>query len=225
MIPSVTTWVAYDIEKRISKYPDRFGKGCIEGVASPEANNNANSMTSFVPLMALGIPVSPTTAVLLAAFIVIGLPTGPLLFKEHGDFVWTIIASMYIGNVILLILNLPLVGLWARICLVPYRVLGPLILGTCFIGTYSVRNSIFDVGTCIFFGLLGYAMKKRNWPVVPLILGFLLGDMFEQNLRASLQISRGSIGIFFTRPIVAGFIVLAAFMVIISRRFLVASER
>lgn len=225
MIASLTTFIAYDIEKRISKYPMQFGTGVIEGVAGPEAANNATAQAGFIPLMALGIPTAPVYAILLAALMIYGLLPGPLLFKQHGVFVWSVIASMYIGNVMLLILNLPLVGLWARLCLIPYRILGPLILGICFVGTYSLRNNMFDVWICIFFGMVGYVMRKRNWPVPPLILGVILGDMFEQNFRSSLQMSGGSISIFFTRPIPLLFIGLAIFSVIISRRLWSASER
>ncbi len=218
MAPAITTWIAYDIEKRVSKYPQRFGTGVIEGVASPEAANNANVQAGFVPLMALGIPAGPVFAILVAALMMYGLFPGPMLFKEQGNLAWTIIASMYVGNVILLILNLPLVGLWARLCLIPYRYLGPFIFAVCFVGAYSMRNNMFDVWTCFFFGGLGYLMKKTNWPTPPLILGFILGDMLEQNLRATLQMSGGSIGIFFERPFTAAFIGLAVLSVIISRR-------
>lgn len=217
---TATTFIAYDLEKRISRNPDQFGKGCIEGVASPEAANNAVAQTGFIPLMALGIPTAPIMAILLAAFIMYGLPPGPLLFTEHGDIAWTIIASMYIGNVILVILNLPLVGIWARLCLVPYKILGPLILGICFVGAYSMRNSMFDVWSMFFFGLVGYVVKKRNWPVAPLILGFILGPMFEQNLRSSIGMSGGSVMIFLTRPIAATFVGLTILMLIVSRRLL-----
>ena len=220
MGPTATTFIAYDLEKRFSKNPEQFGKGCIEGVAAPEAANNAAAQAGFIPLMALGIPTLPITAILLSTFITYGLPPGPMLFAKHGDLAWTVIASMYIGNAMLVVLNLPLVGVWARLCLVPYWILGPVVLGICFVGTYSIRNSMFDVWTLIFFGLLGYAMKKRNWPTPPLILGFILGPMFEQHLRGSLGMSGGSVGVFLTRPIAVTFIALSIFMVVISRRLL-----
>ena len=136
-MPSVVTFIAYDIEKRVSKHPERFGSGVIEGVASPEAANNATCQAGFVPLMALGVPTAPIFAMLLASLMIYGLPPGPMLFKQHGDFAWTVVASMYIGNVMLLVLNLPLVGLWARLCLIPYRILGPIILGVVFVGAYD----------------------------------------------------------------------------------------
>ncbi len=218
MISSLVTFIVYDIEKRISKYPERFGKGVIEGVASPEAANNATAQAGFIPLIAMGIPTAPIFGILLAALMMYGLTPGPLLFTQHGEFVWTVIASMYLGNMMLLILNLPLVALWARLCLIPYRILAPLILGICFVGAYSLRNNMFDVWTSLCFGVLGLLMRKRNWPIPPLILGVILGDMFEQNLRASLQLSAGSLIIFFQRPIALTFVVLSVVSVLVSRK-------
>ena len=217
-MPSVVTFIAYDIEKRMSKYPEKFGTGVIEGVASPEAANNANCQAGFIPLFALGIPTTPIAAMLLASLMIYGLPVGPMLFKQHGDFAWTVVASMYIGNVMLLILNLPLVGLWARLCLIPYRILGPIVLGAVIVGAYSIRNSMFDVWTAILFGLVGYVMKKRGWPIAPLILGFILGPLMEQHFRASLQGSGGSMLIFMQRPICAVFIVLGVVLILMSRK-------
>jgi putative tricarboxylic transport membrane protein len=218
LLPSVITFIAYDTEKRVSKYPERFGTGMIEGVASPEAANNANCQAGFIPLFALGIPTTPIAAMLLASLMIYGLPPGPMLFKQHGDFAWTVVASMYIGNVMLLVLNLPLVGLWARLCLVPYRILGPVVLGAVIVGAYSMRNSMFDVWSAIFFGLVGYVMKKKLWPVAPVILGFILGPLLEQHFRASLQGSGGSMLIFVQRPICAAFIVLGAVLIVMSRK-------
>ena len=217
LMPSVVTFIAYDIEKRVSKYPEKFGTGLIEGVAAPEAANNANCQAGFIPLFALGIPTTPIAAMLLASLMMYGLPPGPMLFKQHGDFAWTVVASMYIGNVMLLVLNLPLVGLWARLCLVPYRILGPIVLGAVVMGAYSMRNSMFDVWTAIVFGLLGYVMKKKVWPVAPLILGFILGPLLEQHFRAALQGSGGSMLIFIQRPICAVFIVLGVVLIVMSR--------
>ena len=218
LMPSVVTFLAYDIEKRISKYPERFGKGVLEGVASPEAANNANCQAGFIPLFALGIPTTPIAAMLLASLMIYGLPVGPMLFEQHGDFAWTVVASMYIGNVMLLILNLPLVGLWARLCLIPYRILGPVILGTVVIGAYSVRNSMFDVWTSIIFGLAGFIMKENDWPIAPLILGFILGPLMEQHFRASIQGAGGSMLIFAEKPICAIFIVLGLLIVLLGRK-------
>ena len=218
MIPAVTAFIAYDIEKRLSRTPHRFGTGCIEGVAAPEAANNATSMAGFIPLMSLGIPTSPTLAIILAALMMYGLQPGPFLFLHHSDFAWAVIASMYVGNVILLILNLPLVGFWARLCLVPYRYIGPVILGVCLVGAFSVRNRLFDVIACAGFGILGYLMKRRRWPTTPLILGLILGPMLEQSLRQSLELSGGSFGILFTRPISATLIVLTVVVLTFVRK-------
>jgi putative tricarboxylic transport membrane protein len=208
MVPALTAFMAYDIEKRISKSPERFGKGAIEGVASPEAANNATSMAGFIPLMALGIPTGATLAIILAALMMFGLQPGPTLFTQEKTFAWTIIGSMYVGNVMLLILNLPLIGLWTRISLVPYKILGPIIFGVCVVGAYTPRNTMFDVWIALIFGVVGWGMKKGGWPIVPLILGFILGDMFERSFRQALSMSGGSILIFFRRPISAFFILL-----------------
>jgi putative tricarboxylic transport membrane protein len=220
MIPAVTAFLAYDIEKRISKTPQKFGTGCIEGVAAPEAANNATAQAGFIPLMSLGIPTSPTLAIILAALMMYGLQPGPFLFVHHADFAWAVIASMYIGNVILLILNLPLVGFWARLCLVPYRYIGPIILGVCLVGAYSVRNRVFDIVTCVIFGVVGYLMKRYRWPAAPLILGLILGPMFEQGLRQSLELSGGSLRIFLTRPIAMILIVLTGVLLALVRKML-----
>ena len=224
MIPAVTSFIAYDLEKRISKTPQRFGTGCIEGVAAPEAANNATSQAGFIPLMSLGIPTSPTLAVILAALMMYGLQPGPFLFIRHADFAWAVIASMYIGNIILLILNLPLVGLWARLCLVPYRYIGPIVLGVCLVGAFSVRNRLFDIMTCIIFGILGYLMKRYHWPAAPLILGLILGPMLEQSLRQSLELSGGSPFILLSRPISLTLIVLTFILMIFARKALSKPE-
>lgn len=199
--PAVTSFVAYDVEKRISKHPEKFGCGALEGVAAPESANNAITSSGFIPLFSLGIPATPALAVLLGALMIYGLQPGPLLFQLHSDFVWTVIASMYVGNVMLLVLNLPLVGIWARLALIPYRFMAPAILVVCFIGAYSVRNRIFDVWMAVFFGLLGYLFDKGGIPVFPLVMTLILGNMLESNLGQMLTISSGSLGILLTRPI------------------------
>jgi putative tricarboxylic transport membrane protein len=209
MVTAVTTFIAYDVEKRISRNPNKFGSGAIEGVASPEAANNATAMAGFVPLLSLGIPTSPALALILACLMIYGLTPGPLLFVHSPEFVWAIIASMYVGNVILLILNLPLVGMWARISKIPYKILAPIILGVCVIGAYAPRNTMFDVWVAIGAGILGYIMRKGNWPIAPLILGFILGPLLEQALRNSIEMSFGSVLIFFERPISLGFLIMA----------------
>jgi putative tricarboxylic transport membrane protein len=180
--PAVTTFVAYDAEKRFSKHPQRFGHGAMEGVAAAEGANNAACSGGFVPLFAFGLPSSPALAVLLGGLMMYGLQPGPLLFKEHPQFVWAVIASMYIGNVILLVLNLPLVGLWARIALIPFPILGPLILVFSVIGAYSVRFLMLDVWVALIFGVVGYLMRKLGYPLAPMILAAVLapiGDVVE----------------------------------------------
>jgi putative tricarboxylic transport membrane protein len=216
--PPVASFMAYDLEKKFSKHPERFGTGVIEGVAAPEAANNATAQTGFLPLMAFGIPTSPAMAIILTALMINGLKPGPLLFQEQGQFVWTVIGSMYIGNVILLILNLPLVGLWARISVLPYRYLGPIILGICVIGAYSSRNTMFDVWIAVGAGVVGYLMRKTHWPLGPLILGFVLGPFFEETLRQSLSV--GGPFIFFRRPISVILLILSVMVVGISLRYL-----
>jgi putative tricarboxylic transport membrane protein len=205
--PGAIGFLAYDMEKRISKYPEKFGTGVIEGVAGVEAANNATAQANFLPLMCLGIPTGPSPAIILAALMIFGLQPGPMLFHKNKEFVWMVIGSMYVGNVMLLILNLPLVGLWARISTIPYKYMAPIILGVCVIGAYSPRNTMFDVWVALGFGVVGYLMRKTNWPLAPLILGFVLGPLFEGKLRQS--ISMGGPAVFFTRPISLGFIILA----------------
>jgi putative tricarboxylic transport membrane protein len=207
--PSVTTFVAYDLEKRLSKHPERFGKGAIEGVAAPEGANNATSTAGFVPLFSFGLPTAPSMAVMLGGLMMYGLQPGPMLFAQNPQFVWAVIASMYIGNVMLLILNLPLVGMWAKICKIPFYILGPIIVFCAMIGTYSIRFQAFDVWVMLLFGVLGYFMRKLGFPVAPMVLASVLAQMLETALGQSLLISQGSPLIFFTRPISAVFMALA----------------
>jgi putative tricarboxylic transport membrane protein len=212
--PAVTTFIAYDVEKRVSKTPERFGKGAIEGVAAPEGANNATSSGGFVPLFAFGLPTGPALAVLLGGLMMYGLQPGPMLFQQNPKFVWAVIASMYIGNVILLVLNLPLVGFWARIALIPFPVLGPIIILCCVIGAYSIRFLMFDVWITLVFGGIGYLMRKLAFPIAPMVLATVLAPMLETSLQQSLLISLGSPFIFFTRPIAAFFMALALLSII-----------
>jgi len=199
--PVLSTFIAYGVEKRVAANPERFGKGAIEGVASPEAANNAATSTSFIPLLTLGIPPNVVLAVLYGAFLIHGVVPGPLLIQEHPDVFWGLLGSMYIGNVMLLVLNLPLIPLWVQVLRIPDRVLYPVILLFCVIGAYSINNNVFDIGVMVIFGIAGYLFKKFGYEAAPFILGFVLGPMFEVNLRRSLLISQGSFSIFFTRPI------------------------
>lgn len=214
--PAVTTFLAYDLEKKLSKHPEQFGKGAIEGVAAPESANNATSSAGFIPLFSLGIPASPPLAVLLGGLMIYGLAPGPMLFQQHADFVWTVIASMFIGNVMLLVLNLPLVGLWAKLTTIPYGIMAPVILLLSVIGAYSVRNSLFDVTVALVFGGLGYLFQKYHWPVVPLILCFILGPLLEQSLQQSMAMSAGSPFIFFERPISLTLLIVSAVLLLVS---------
>jgi putative tricarboxylic transport membrane protein len=207
--PSVTTFVAYDLEKRVSKHPERFGHGAIEGVCAPEAANNATSTAGFIPLFAFGLPTAPSMAVLLGGLMMYGLQPGPMLFQTNPQFVWAVIASMYIGNVMLLVLNLPLVGMWAKICKIPFYILGPIIVFCAMIGTYSIRFQNFDVWVMLLFGVIGYFMRKLGYPVAPMVLASVLAQMLETSMGQALLISQGSPLIFFTRPISAVFMVLA----------------
>jgi putative tricarboxylic transport membrane protein len=215
MVPSIITFLCYSFERQRSKTPDRFGKGAIEGVASAEAANNAAAMGNLVPLLSLGVPTGPTMALMLAALTMYGLIPGPLLFSQYANFTWTVIGSFFVANCILLILNLPLVGLWARIATVPYPILASVILAICVIGTFSIRTSLFDVYLMIFFGLLGWAMRKRSWPAAPMVLGFVLGPMIEQALRQVISISPG---LMLQRPVFWGFIAAGIAVVWFSRK-------
>jgi len=206
----IPTFLAYVVEKKVSKHPEKFGTGVIEGVASPETANNSYANGAMVPLLTLGIPGSPTLAVLMGAFIIHGLTPGPFLFKERPDVVWGLIASLYLGNVMLLILNLPLVGFWAKLLQIRYEFLYPGILLFCILGAYSLNQSVFDVGVMIAFGVLGYIFRKLDWPLAPTVLALILGPMMERALRTSLEMSAGDLSILFTRPISAVLMIVAA---------------
>ena len=206
---TIASFMAYAMEKKLSKRPEQFGTGVIEGVAAPEAANNAAAGGSMVPLLALGIPSSGTSAVLLGALLVHGLRPGPLLFQSNPEFVWGVIASMYIGNIMLLILNLPLVGVWASLLRVPYRILMPLIVTISAVGVYATENNIFDMWIMFGFGIIGYLMRKLRFPAAPVVLGLVLGPLVERSLRQSLTISHGDPSIFFTRPISAALMIVA----------------
>jgi putative tricarboxylic transport membrane protein len=206
---TLSSFLAYATERRVSKRQDQFGTGVIEGVAAPESANNAASTGALVPLMALGIPGSGTTAVMLGALTLYGLQPGPLLMSTHPEVFWGLVASMYVGNVMLLILNLPLAPAFASVLRIPYSVLVPIIIGIALFGVYSVENSVFNVGVAILFGGIGFFMRTYGYPAAPLVLALVLGPMLEKALRQSMQMSLGSIDIFFTRPVSAGILVFA----------------
>jgi putative tricarboxylic transport membrane protein len=218
----IPTFMAYIVEKRLSRHPEKFGTGVIEGVAAPETANNAYANASMVPLLVLGVPSSPTIAVLMGAFIINGLTPGPFLFKERPDLVWAVIASFFIGNVILLFLNLPLVGLWARLLRVPYQYLCAGTLLFCVVGAYSLKGALFDVGVMLVFGIVGYLLRKLDFPLAPAVLALILAPFMEKSLRTSLEISGGDFGIFLERPISATLLVLAALIVAVATSRLAA---
>jgi len=210
----ISSFVAYAVEKRISKHPEKFGTGMIEGVAAPESANNAATGGAFIPLLSLGIPANAVMALLLGAFIIHGIQPGPMLMKEHPQLFWGTVASMYVGNVMLLVLNLPLIGLWVKILKVPYPILFPLILLFCLIGCYSLNNSVTEVLIMVLFGLIGYVFKKFQYEAAPLVLALVLGPMMENSLRQALLMSAGSPIIFFERPISAILMGTAIFLLI-----------
>lgn len=213
VIPAI---LSYSLEKKMAKDPSRFGKGAIEGVAGPETANNSYSGAALIPLFTLGIPSSPTIAVLFGAFIMHGLTPGPTLFQNNPDVVWGIIASMFIGNLILLILNLPLAGMWAKIAMVPARLLYPIIFAVAILGAFSVNNSLFDVWVMLIFGILGYFMKKLDIPMAPIVLTFVLGQLLESSLLQSMILFEGSLLGFFTRPISVVLLSVAAIILLFS---------
>jgi putative tricarboxylic transport membrane protein len=209
----ISTFVSYIMEKRISRTPERFGRGAIEGVAGPEAANNSASSGTFVPLLTFGIPTTATMALILGALLIHGITPGPLLIRNHPDVFWGVIVSMYIGNLMLLVLNLPLIGLWVRLLKVPYGILFPLILVFCVIGVYSNQGSLLDVNSMIFFGVVGYIARKAGFECAPLIFAYILSPIWEEAFRQSLLMSQGELSIFFTRPFPAVFIGLTSLFV------------
>jgi putative tricarboxylic transport membrane protein len=216
--PAVTTFIAYDVEKRLAKDPSRFGRGAMQGVVAAEGANNATCSGGFVPLFAFGVPSSPPLAVLMGALLMFGLQPGPRLFQENPQFVWTVIASMYVGNVILLALNLPLVGVWARIALIPFPILGPIILLCSVIGAYSVRYLLFDVWMAVLFGIIGYALRKTGIPLAPIVLASVLTPTLETSLKQSLILSDGSASIFVTRPLTGSILLITAVLAVTTLR-------
>ena len=221
----ISSFLSYALEKRVSRHPEQFGKGAVAGVAGPESANNAASTGAFVPMLALGIPTSPITAVLIGALMLHGVSVGPALVNEHPDVFWGFVASMYVGNLMLLALNLPLVGIFVSVLRIPYSYLYPLIIMFCIIGVYEVNNSIIDVWIMLIMGILGYALRKFDFDPAPLVLGLVISPILEQSLRQSLIMSNGNYLIFFGRPISAGLLIvsigllaLAAMSFVLKRR-------
>jgi putative tricarboxylic transport membrane protein len=213
--PAISAFSAYMVEKKMAKDPSRFGKGAIEGVAGPEAANNAAAQCAFIPTLTLGIPGSGVMALMLGALTIQGIAPGPQVMTSKPDLFWGLIASMWLGNFLLVVLNLPLVGMWVQLLKVPYRWLFPSIIMFCAIGNYSINNSAMDLYLCGIMGVLGYVLMKLECPPAPLILGFVLGPLMEENLRRAMLISRGDPSVFFTRPISGTFMVLSILLLIV----------
>ncbi|MPZ52386.1 MAG: tripartite tricarboxylate transporter permease [Acidimicrobiia bacterium] len=220
----VSTFLSYGLEKRISKNPKKFGKGAIQGVAGPESANNAAAGSALVPLLALGIPSSVVTALMLGALILHGMRPGPALIADNPDFFWALVASLYIGNAVLLALNLPLVGVFASMLRVPYRILWPIIMMFSLVGVFAAGQSVFDLGVFVFFGVLGWVLRLNDYPLAPLVLAMVLGPFLERSLGQALIISNGDLLDFLRRPISAVMLGLAL-AVVVSSAFLFAKER
>src|SRR5882757_8976664 len=212
----IAAFAAYTFEKKIAKDPSRFGRGAIEGVAAPESANNAAAQTSFIPLLTLGIPPNAVMALMVGAMTIHGIVPGPQVMQKQPELVWGMIASMWVGNLMLIIINLPLVGIWVRLLRVPYRLMFPSIVIFCAIGIYSINNAPVDVVLAGAFGLLGYWLIKHDFEPAPLLLGMVLGPLMEENLRRALLISRGDWTVFVTRPLSAGLMAVAAFLLVLA---------
>ncbi|WP_018000513.1 tripartite tricarboxylate transporter permease [Paracoccus sp. N5] len=211
----LASFASYTVEKKLSKHPEEFGKGALAGVAGPESANNAGAQTSFIPLLTLGIPANPVMALMIGAMIIQGIVPGPNVVSEQPQLFWGIIASMWIGNLMLVVLNLPLIGLWVKLLTVPYYVLFPIIMAMCSIGVYSVATNTYDLFAVAFFGLLGYVMSKLRCEPAPLLLGFVLGPLLEENLRRAMILSRGDPSTFVTRPISLVLLLMAAAVLVL----------
>jgi putative tricarboxylic transport membrane protein len=210
----LASFLSYGLEKRVSKQPEKFGKGAIEGVASPESANNSAASSSFIPLLTLGIPPNVVLSILFGAFLIHDITPGPFLIKDHPDVFWGVVSSMYVGNIMLLILNLPLIPMWVQVLKIPDKYLYPLIILFCLIGAYTINNNLFDVFIMIIFGVVGYLFRKFDYEGAPLVLAFVLGPLLDMNLRQALLASQGSFIDFFTRPISAVTLGLAIFLLI-----------
>ena len=213
--PLVCSFVSYALEKQLAADPSRFGKGAIEGVAAPEAANNASAITHFIPMLALGIPAGAAMALMLGAMMIQGITPGPEVMTAQPELFWGLIASMLVGNVMLLVLNLPMVGIWIRLLKVPYRLLYPAILIFCCIGVYSVNNATFDVFLAAGFGIIGFVLKRLDCPAGPLVLGLVLGPVLEENLRRALLMSHGDPSVFVTSPVSLAMLLLTVAFVVV----------
>ena len=221
----LASFAAYTMEKKISPNRAQFGKGAIEGVAAPESANNAGAQTSFIPMLTLGIPSNPVMALMIGAMIIQGITPGPNVVTDEPELFWGMIVSMWVGNLMLVLLNLPLIGLWVRMLTIPYHLLFPAIIAFCCIGAFSVNNSVFDVFMMALFGVVGYALIKLDFEPAPLLLGFVLGPMLEENLRRAMLLSRGSPSVFVTHPLSLGLLLVAAALLVVVVMPTVRSKR
>jgi putative tricarboxylic transport membrane protein len=221
----VASFAAYTFEKRISKHPEKFGRGAIEGVAAPESANNAAAQTSFIPLLTLGIPPNAVMALMVGAMTIHGIVPGPQVMTKQPELFWGMIASMWLGNLMLVIINLPLVGVWVSLLRVPYRLLFPSIIVFCCIGIYSINNSSTDVVIAAIFGVVGYWLVKHDFEPAPLVLAFVLGPLMEENLRRAMLIARGDATVFFTRPISAGLMLVAISLLVVAALPMIRKRR
>lgn len=217
--PTITTFIAYALEKKISKTPQTFGNGAIAGVAAPEASSHAKTQVDFIPTMSLGIPGDPVMALILGALMIQGIQPGPQLISEHADLFWGLIASFWIGNVLLVLLNVPLIQIWVKVLQMPYRFLFPSALFFIAIGVYSVNNSLFEVCEVLLFGLVGAIFVAFDFPVAPILLGYVLGPMIEENFRRALLLSNGRIAVFIQQPISCGFMIACALLIFLQMYF------
>ncbi len=211
----LSSFGAYSLEKKLSKYPEQFGKGAVEGVAGPESANNAGAQTSFIPMLTLGIPGNAVMALMIGALMIQGIAPGPQVMNEKPDLFWGLIVSMWIGNAMLVVLNLPLIGMWVKLLTVPYRYLFPSILVFMTIGVYSLSNNPWDVLIMGIFGMVGYICSKLECEPAPMILGFILGPLMEENLRRAMLLSRGDPTVFFTKPISAAFMIASIILLVV----------
>jgi TctA family transporter len=216
--PTIATFMSYAVEKRLSAHPERFGHGAVEGVTAPEAANNASVQAAFIPTLTLGVPGDAIMAVMLGGLLVHGITPGPQLITGNAELFWGVVASFWIGNVLLLVLNLPLIGLWVKLLSIPYRMLFPAVLFLISVGVYSVNNSRFDVLLTLAFGVIGFAMNRNGYPPAPLLLGFVLGPLIEENFRRALVLSNGSLRTFVERPVSAAFLALTVVLLVWSFR-------
>ncbi|WP_116123855.1 tripartite tricarboxylate transporter permease [Paraburkholderia sp. BL6669N2] len=217
--PTITTFLAYAVEKKVSKTPERFGHGALEGVAAPEAASHSKTQVDFIPTMSLGIPGDAVMALILGALLIHGIQPGPSLVTEHADLFWGLIASFWVGNILLVVLNVPLIGLWVKVLQVPYRCLYPSALFFIAVGVYSTHNSLFAVGEVLVFGVLGAVFLALDFPIAPILLGFVLGPLVEENFRRSLVLSHGNLTVFLHRPISAAFICVSALLILLQVGF------